>query len=216
MTSTAHRSLSDFSAEKPPSKAPRVGSSMGWIGIQALGKSSGKSDGPIRVKEPGQRLAQYDEMSSIDAIPAHYKSDPRFTELSQDPAHGNEQTGTSLREAMTGLESEQKGFIQYPISRGPAEIEFYDAKGHPYDVKTPRSPLPEDRWLFNPRKAARSIVKQIEKQFPNSKTGKSEPVRVLLDCTYLSKADHEELWGNLKPQLDEKLSLRIIELNVRV
>ena len=117
---------------------------------------------------------------------------------------------------MTGLESEQKGLLQYPISRGPAEIEFYDAQGHPYDVKTPRSPLPEDRWMFNPRKAARSILKQIEKEFPNKKTERLEPVRVLLDSTYLSTEDHQALWDHLAPQLDEKRNRRIIEVNVRV
>jgi len=202
--------------ESSRAEIPSVGPALSWVGVQALVKSNGKEDSPVRVKTPGRRLAQFDEMSSMSAIPNHYKSEPRFTELSQDPAHGDKQTGTSLREAMTGLESEQKGLIQYPISRGPAEIEFYDAKGHPYDVKTPRSPLPEDRWMFNPRKAARSIVKQIEKEFPNNKTDRLEPVRVLLDSTYLSTEDHQALWEHLTPQLDKKRSLRIIEVNVRV
>ena len=171
---------------------------------------------PIRVMSPGRESASFDRLSSLDAVPRKYRSDPRFTELSSDPAHDGAQTATALREAMSGLEAERMGFMEPPITRGPAEIEFYDASGHAYDVKTPLSPPADAAWSFNARKAARSVVKQLGKSHENPATKQLAPVRVILDSTYLSRLDHAQMWQALESQLDSAQLRRIIEINVEV
>ena len=186
-----------------------------WLSVRA-GQVAVPSSKPVRVKAPGEQLLAFEHLSVRDNIPQKYTNDARFDSLSADPAHGDEQTATSLREAMSGLESEALGHLQPPITRGPAEIEFYDGQGRPYDVKTPRSPASDARWSFNPRKAARSIIKQLDKSHDNALTQKQEPVSVILDSTYLSREDHAQLWSELESKLNAQQLKRIIEVNVEV
>jgi hypothetical protein len=100
-----------------------------------------------------------------------------------------------------------------PIERGPKGIEFYDADGHPWDVKKPPSPPPGAKWCLNLKDAVRSIQEQVQKKFPNKTTGIPEPVRVLLDSSYLTPADHFALWRELQAQLSAQESTLVIELN---
>ena len=181
-----------------------------------LGQFGLASGALVRVKSAGNQVTAFNRLGTRESIPEKYGANARFDTLSADPAHAGEQTATALREAMSGLELESLGHLPFPITRGPAEIEFYDAKGHPYDVKTPRSPEPGDRWTFNERKAARSVVKQLNKSHKNSKTDKDESVRVILDSTYLTPADHSTLWGELRTQLKPEQLGRILEVNVEV
>ena len=105
---------------------------------------------------------------------------------------------------------------QGPDRAGPKEIEFYDGDGVPYDVKTPPSPSPGESWTFNARRVGDSILEQIQKTAPNKVTGKNEPVRVILDSSYMNETDHQALWDYLKANATEDELSRIIELNTRL
>lgn len=119
----------------------------------------------------------------------------KFADLGKDPAHGDEISDPSIREAMAGLQAQINGKItSTPISRGPAEIEFYDATGQPYDVKTPPSPAAAARWRFNPVAAGKAIIKQLRTQNKRHGTDTLVDTIVILDCTYLNDADYDSLW----------------------
>ncbi|CUI02848.1 hypothetical protein BN2497_473 [Janthinobacterium sp. CG23_2] len=167
-------------------------------------------DHVIRVREPGNRPELFKGFTSEDKVPQHYTADPRFGALSTDPAHAGKFTVGGLREAMAGLEAEAQGTIRYPISRGPKEIEFYDADGTPYDVKTPPT-IP--KVAFDPVKAGSSITRQLNKEFPNGITGEKEPIKVILDSTYLKPEDHAALWDYLNFKVHPDLKKNIIEIN---
>ena len=117
---------------------------------------------------------------------------------------------------MTGLESEHQGLVTAPIERGPKGIEFYDASGIPYDVKTPPSPAQGAPFTFKPAESGKSILKQIRKKATNKQTGQEEFVKVMLDSSYMTSGDlsalREYLQNNASPEELE----RIIELSVRL
>ncbi len=169
----------------------------------------------VRVTQAGQKPEKFLEIQSIEDVPAHYSSVKGFTALAIDPAKKGKVTPLGLREAMSGLETGFLTHLKLPLTRGPVNIEFFDAKGHPYDVKTPRSPLPHEKWTFNPQKVAKSILKKMRGQEFNPLTDKCEPVRIILDCTYLTQSDHNKLWLVLGPQLSSQEARLLVEINVR-
>lgn len=130
---------------------------------------------------------------------------------------------------MAGLEAEEQGLIGKPIERGPKGIEFYDANGTPWDVKTPPSPKPGERWKFKTKKVGESILDELRNKverfsdgtatppgtYSNKKTGKPELRRVILDSTYMSGADHNDLWQWLNNNLTPDELNRIVEINTR-
>ncbi len=149
-------------------------------------------------------------------VPEHYSSDPRFDDLSADPDHAGQVTDKSLKEAMTGLEAEKQGLVKPPIERGPKGIEFYDADGTPYDVKTPPSPAPGAPFKFKPTESGKSILKQIRTKATNKQTGQDEFVQVMLDTSYMTPGDLASLWAYLQKNASPGELERIIELNVKL
>ncbi|MCG8517329.1 MAG: hypothetical protein MI794_05005 [Pseudomonadales bacterium] len=117
---------------------------------------------------------------------------------------------------MAGLEAESLGLIKPKIQRGPAEIEFFDANGTPFDVKTPPSPVDGQRDFFNAKKTGKSLLRQVDKMFPNNNTGVPENVNVILDSTYLNQANHRALWNYLNENATQDQLSRIIEVNVKL
>lgn len=178
---------------------------------------------PYRVSTPGNRADLFRSFDSPLAVPMHYRSDPRFQELSTDPAHLDHGPNSSSRnEAMTGLEAEHLGILAAPISRGPAEIEFFDGEGHPWDVKTTPSPGQTGRFMFREDEVGRAILNQFRyptgdtRLFENSINHSLEPIRILLNATYLTPEDHGRLWTWLRQNLTEAELARIYELNLRI
>jgi Domain of unknown function (DUF4157) len=166
-----------------------------------------------RVDRPGNHPELIKELNSKAKIDPKYTRDPRFDSLAADPDHAGKGGANSLQEAMAGLEAEARGLLKGPIERGPKGIEFYDVEGRPWDVKKPPSPPPGAKWSFDLERAVKAIQKQVRLKFPNNITGAPEPVRVLLDSSYMTPADHAVLWADLHSQLSaEELSL-IVELN---
>ena len=136
-----------------------------------------------------------------------------------DPAHKGDHPRKVLCEAMSVLEAEMSGKIKGPASRGDTSyIDFYDAEGYPFDVKTPPSPKPGDKWEFNASKVADTILEQLNKTHPNKFTRKEEPVAVLLDTTFMTNNDLTELRRELRRQTKENRSIlnRVFEVNVKL
>ncbi|WP_089943580.1 hypothetical protein [Candidatus Entotheonella palauensis] len=117
---------------------------------------------------------------------------------------------------MAGLEAEHQSLVRAPIERGPKGIEFYDGHGSPYDVKAPPSPAPGEKWTFNTRKTSYSILKQLQEMFINKVTSQSEPVKIILDSSYMNETDHKALWGFLASNATEDELIRIIEITLRL
>ncbi|GEM_PF-1209979 len=174
---------------------------------------------PNRVTKAGSEFEKYNTFNQNADVPIKYSSDPRFNELATDPAHvGPGGLNSKTRqEAMAGLEAEAQGLIKGPIERGPAEIEFYDANGLPYDVKTPPSKSSKVPVDMNYSKAATAIEKELRKPlFPNKITNVLEKRRVILDCTYMNETDLAALRNLLKNRLNSEELSRIIEINVKL
>jgi len=170
---------------------------------------------PVR-SGPGKRPDAFNSFGSDDQVPAWYRDDPRFPSLATEPTANPPVTGSlGRREAMAGLEAEKQNLIPGPIRRGPAAIEFFDGKGHPWDVKTPPSKTPPNSLDVD--KAAASVIKELRK--PNVTNPISEvpgPRGVILDSTYLNEADHSAIWNVLTNTLTDEEFKRIIEINVKL
>jgi F0F1-type ATP synthase membrane subunit b/b' len=188
---------------------------FGSDGLKKLVDSYGADGLKELMIKAGNEADKFRTIKNKTDVPAHYSSDPRFDSLSADPAEGGKIKDKGLREAMAGLETEAQGKIKKPIERGPAEIEFYDADGIPYDVKTPPSPQTGARFSFNAQQSGDSILKQLRKQFPNQHTGKLEPITVILDATYLTEKDYKALWQYIQQNATVDELKRIITINVR-
>jgi len=181
------------------------------------GESTGDTSSSLRrVDRPGNRMDKLDTWHTNQDVPEWYRDDPRFDDLSRDPAQNNQATEGGRQEAMAGLEAEDQGAITRGITRGPKEIDFYDGNGLPYDVKTPPSPEPGDVWRFSARKSGDSIFKALRETFARQGTNDQEPVRVILDSTYMTDADHAALWQYLKANAQSGELDRIIELVTRL
>ncbi len=184
----------------------------------AAGRDAEGAQAAAPAAEPRRSATpeDYKRIGTKAEVPEHYSSDPRFDDLSADPDHAGMVTDKSVKEAMTGLEAERQGLVMAPIERGPKGIEFYDAEGTPYDVKTPPSPAPDAPFKFKPPSSGSSVLKQVRKTQPNKLTGQNEFVRVLLDTSYMTTDDlaalHEWLQANAAPEELE----RIIELSVQL
>ncbi|MBR8828180.1 MAG: hypothetical protein DSM107014_09840 [Gomphosphaeria aponina SAG 52.96 = DSM 107014] len=192
-------------------------SSGGSSSSGALGSSSSG-----RVAKPGGKPEKYRAFNSNNDVPTKYRNDPRFNDLATDPDQGNQVKPSTRAEAMAGLEAESQGLVPGPIERGPEGIEFYDAQGRPWDVKTPPSPPSEARWKFNAKKSGKSIKDELRNKatpkgnppgsYPNKQTGQPDLRRVILDSSYLTEDDHRALWTWLNNELTEEELSRIVEV----
>lgn len=165
------------------------------------------------TKVAGNRPEDFRRYKTDADVPEIYRQDERFPDLAYDDSRRAVHAG-SRQEAMAGLEAEARGLIKYPISRGPKEIEFYDARGVPYDVKTPPSD-PRGVREFDADQAGKAIAKQVRTNGENSRTGKEEPVRVILDVTYLTSKDYSSLQSWIKNNLTAEERKLIVTVDTR-
>lgn len=172
-----------------------------------------------RVNQPAGEFERYKTFNQNSDVPIKYSSDPRFNDLATDPAHSGSKAinPASRQEAMAGLEAESQGLIKGPIERGPAEIEFFDAYGSPFDVKTPPSRSSKVPVDMNHSVVGKSIQKELsgKPMFPNKITNELEKRKVILDCSYMNEIDHIALWKWLNSNLSSEELSRIIEINVK-
>jgi hypothetical protein len=172
---------------------------------------------PNKKIDPGGQSDKYGKFKDKADVPAKYSKDKRFDRLSSDPDQGGKISSKTRQEAMAGLEAESQGLLKKPIERGPKGIEFYDGDGIPYDVKAPPSPPENARWPFNAKDSGNSIVKELRKpDYPNKITGELEKRKVILDSTYMNKADHKALWDHIKKNATKEEVSRIIEITTDV
>ncbi|MCO4754851.1 MAG: hypothetical protein KC478_10250 [Bacteriovoracaceae bacterium] len=139
--------------------------------------------------------------------------EPRLLELGADPDHNNYISMKSIQEAESVLIAERRELIPGPIIRGPAEIDFYDDLGRPWDVKTPISPTEYEAWEFDISQVSNSIVHQLEASHENFETQIVEPVRILVDLRNTNSKHRLKvnawIYGNLEPE--EIARIRIIQ-----
>ena len=174
---------------------------------------------PSRVETAGGQQNRQAEIRTLDDVPARYKNYPNFEALTNDPAHHGNKIGKIIREAMTAAEADLSGKIKGPVTRSDSPyIDFYDGEGYPFDVKTPLSPKPGDKWEFDPAGNAETILDQLDKDHPNKITGKKDPVAVLLDTTYMAPQDLENLRRELRKRTKENRGIlkRVFEINVQL
>lgn len=174
---------------------------------------------PSRVENAGQQQDRLLEFQTVNDIPARYRNHPRFNELINDPAHSGDYPRKVLCEAMSALEAEMSGKVKGPVTRGDTSyIDFYDGDGYPFDVKTPPSPKPGDKWEFSAYSVADTILEQLDKTHPNKFTKKEDPVAVLLDTTFMTNRDLLELRRELRRRTKEDRSIlkRVFEVNVKL
>jgi len=217
----AHQPLAHDTSGAPGTKTQAPGGDHGRVPVTspkasnseltAATSASAANPAATRVDRPGGHPELLKALDSKAAIDPKYTKDPRFDSLAADPDHAGKLSPNSLQEAMAGLEAESRGLMKGPIERGPPGIEFYDVAGHPWDVKKPPSPTPGANWKFSLRRVAKSIREQLQAKFPNKLTGVPEPVRVLLDSSYMTPADHAALWSQLRLELSpEELERRSV------
>ncbi len=174
---------------------------------------------PSRVETAGGQQSRQAEIRTLDDVPARYRNYPNFDELTNDPAHHGNKIGKIIREAMAIAEADMSHKIKGPATRSDSPyIDFYDGDGYPFDVKTPLSPKPGDKWEFDPVGNAETILNQLDKDHPNKKTGQKEPVAVLLDTTYMAPQDLINLQRELRKRTKEDRGIlkRVFEINVRL
>lgn len=174
---------------------------------------------PSRVETAGGQQSRQAEIRTLDDVPARYRNYPNFDELTNDPAHRGNKIGKIIREAMAIAEADMSHKIKGPATRSDSPyIDFYDGDGYPFDVKTPLSPKPGDKWEFDPVGNAETILNQLDKDHPNKKTGQKEPVAVLLDTTYMAPQDLINLQRELRKRTKEDRGIlkRVFEINVRL
>lgn len=174
---------------------------------------------PSRVETAGGQQSRQAEIRTLDDVPARYRNYPNFDELTNDPAHHGNKIGKIIREAMAIAEADMSHKIKGPATRSDSPyIDFYDGDGYPFDVKTPLSPKPGDKWEFDPVGNAETILNQLDKDHPNKKTEQKEPVAVLLDTTYMAPQDLINLQRELRKRTKEDRGIlkRVFEINVRL
>jgi hypothetical protein len=189
-------------------------------------KGDCREENNTRVKTPGNYPEKYKIFETNAQVPEKYRNDPRFENLAKDPAHGNQTKPATRAEAMAGLQAESQGLVKGPIERGPAEIEFYDGDGNPWDVKAPPSAKPGQRDFFNPSITGLAIQKELREKklnendqpgtYPNKNSGIPVKRRVILDSSYLKPDDHKSLWKWLTENLTEEELSRIVEVNTNI
>ncbi len=174
---------------------------------------------PARVETAGGQQDRQKEIRTLDDVPARYRAYPDFEKLTDDPAHRGDPNGKVLREAMAAAEADLSRAVKGPVTRSDtAYIDFYDGDGHPYDVKTPLSPSAGDRWAFDPASNAETILRQLDMEHPNKKTGAVEPESGLIDTTYMTPKDRLDMWRELRKRTKENRSVlnNVREVNVKL
>ena len=160
-----------------------------------------------KVKNAGNKSELYNTFTSNTNVPSRYTiNENRFNSLAADNATGTNVINSKTRqEAMAGLEAENQGLIQGPITREQTgDFEFIDANGKYWDVKAPPSigmQTPEQIQI-----AGNSIKNQLI--VPN--------VKVILNCSFMNNNQLVSLRLWLNSNLNSFQLERIIEVNSNV
>jgi hypothetical protein len=199
----------------------------GWVDhLEFRTKSSGQ------VNKAGDRATDFNKFQNNSDVPQKYIDDEsRFNALASDPDQGGAIKPGTRREATAGLELESQGIVN-GITRGPKGIEFYDANRTPWDVKTPTGNFfkvtntvetpPGSRGIgdaiFDELTKSKTIdgVTHPPGQFIDEITGVAKDKKVILDTSYISQQQLDELrsWLQNSSGLNSSQLSRIVEVNV--
>ena len=180
-------SVSSEIIEKNPGKAKMfeafhnrlqaVLSSGSWITLT--------NDNNIDIKTTGFNPVTPKEMKEIDN---------RFEALASDPAKGGKIGPGTIEEATIAFVAEKGGIIPPPVERETTGLsEFIDKDGNTWDVKSPLSPEPGAKWVFDPNHQIEKIRHDL-----------SQGDRTLLNLSRCNKEDTNTLLNLLKQELTEK------------
>jgi hypothetical protein len=122
--------------------------------------------------------------------------------LASDPAKGGKITPGSIEEAAVALMAEKCGVIAAPAVReetGSAEI--VDGEGKSWDVKSPLSPPPDAKWVFD-----------VDHQVVKVRHDLSQGDRVLLNLSKCNNEDTEKVIETMERELtaDEKPLIAVL------
>jgi hypothetical protein len=123
------------------------------------------------------------------------RSDPRWNDLSQDPAHNGKVTENSKTEADIGLSLEHDGRLPGPIVRDPTGAsEFIDANGQHWDVKSPQSYYPGTTNKIPPKKGGFTLDPNNKKNFQNKVDSQLQgDENVIINTQNMDPADAQAL-----------------------
>jgi len=142
------------------------------------------NDNNIDIKTAGFNPLTPKEMKDIDN---------RFETLASDPAKGGKIGPGSVEEATIAFAAEKGGIIPPPVDREKTGLsEFIDKDGNTWDVKSPLSPAPGDKWVFD----ANHQIEKIRHDL-------SQGDRTLLNLSRCNKEDTNTLLNLLKQELTE-------------
>ncbi len=148
---------------------------------------------PVLITEEGSLAKSIQDVGKI-------KQKPHWESLAFDPAHKNQISSKSIEEALAGITAEEKGFLPGPIRRDPTgAAEFIDARGIPWDVKTPVSIAPNGKNVFNVNQTFNSIKRELNLD-----------ENVILNMIRLNKDDALSLVTKLKTKLSAEEIKKII------
>lgn len=85
----------------------------------------------------------------------------RRVSLASDPAHGGKVSNSSIEEGAVGLLAEMSGLVHGFEREGTGKSEFVDSSGQMWDVKSPISPMPSQKWVFNANHQLDLVRKEI-------------------------------------------------------
>lgn len=85
----------------------------------------------------------------------------RRLSLASDPAHGGKVSNSSVEEGAVGLLAETSGLVHGFEREGTGKSEFVDSSGQMWDVKSPISPMPSQKWVFNANHQLDLVRKEI-------------------------------------------------------
>jgi hypothetical protein len=156
-----------------------------WAHLEK-GKGIQTADSTIR----GLTDAQWDETAS------------RIETLSKDPAKGGKPTPGSVEEAVVGVYAEMAGIAAPPVIReSTGAAEFVDGNHVQWDVKSPKSPPPGARWVFDP-----------DHQVVKIRHDQSNGEKVMLNLSCCNQADTATLLALLNRELSDEECRNIVIL----
>jgi hypothetical protein len=148
-------------------------------------------------------------------VPDWFKQNPEFYKLMYDPDRTLISPQT-VREAMAAMEAVRQSIVRGPIVRAPrgSTADFFDGDGNPLDVKTYASKRTPKGLDFDPHILTLMIKQKLDRFSRLHPNDQNKPMRILLDTTYLTRADLMLLTLAMDEMLTSEQRSRITQITL--